>query len=133
MSTDSHLDTIRALFDTIQGNRTDRDIASFYTADIIQDEFPNRFVPKGIRRDLNAIVEASKRGKGVMASQTLEIVNTVSSGNTVVVEARWTGTTAIDLGPIPAGTVMRARFAQFYEFREGRIAVMRNYDCFEPW
>jgi catechol 2,3-dioxygenase-like lactoylglutathione lyase family enzyme/ketosteroid isomerase-like protein len=133
VDSDGKLETIRALYDTIQGHRTDRDIASFYTDDVIQDEFPNRFVPAGIRRDLNAIIEASKRGKGVMAKQALEIVNTVSSGDTVVVEAQWTGTTAIDIGPIPAGTVMRARFAQFYEFREGRIAVMRNYDCFEPW
>ena len=68
-----------------------------------------------------------------MKEQTLEIVNTVSSGNTVVVEAKWTGTLAIDAGSIPKGTVMRARFAQFYEFRDGRIAAMRNYDCFEPW
>ena len=133
MSTDTKVDTIRALFDAIQGKRADLDIASFYTPDVIQDEFPNRFVPNGIRRDLKAIREASERGKGVMKEQTLEIVNTVSSGNTVVVEAKWTGTLAIDAGSIPKGTVMRARFAQFYEFRDGRIAAMRNYDCFEPW
>jgi ketosteroid isomerase-like protein len=133
MSTDTKLDTIRALFDAIQGKRADLDIASFYTPDVIQDEFPNRVVPNGIRRDLKAIREASERGKGVMKEQTLEIVNTVSSGDTVVVEAKWSGTLAIDAGPIPKGTVMRARFAQFYEFRDGRIAAMRNYDCFEPW
>ena len=92
MGTDSNLDIIRALFDTIQGHRTDLEIASFYTPDVIQDEFPNRFVPNGIRRDLKAIQEASERGKGVMKEQTLEIVNTVSSGNTVVVEAKWSGT-----------------------------------------
>jgi ketosteroid isomerase-like protein len=28
---------------------------------------------------------------------------------------------------------MRARFAAFIEFRDGRIVRQRNYDCFEPW
>jgi hypothetical protein len=26
---------------------------------------------------------------------------------------------------------MRARFAQFFEFRDGLIVRQRNYDCFE--
>ena len=25
------------------------------------------------------------------------------------------------------------RFAIFFEFREGKIARQRNYDCFDPW
>jgi hypothetical protein len=33
----------------------------------------------------------------------------------------------------PAGSVMRARFAQFFELRDGKIAKQRNYDCFYPW
>ena len=33
----------------------------------------------------------------------------------------------------PAGSVMRARFAQFFEFRDGKIVAQRNYDCFYPW
>ena len=31
------------------------------------------------------------------------------------------------------GASMKAHFAMFFEFREGRIALQRNYDCFEPW
>jgi len=49
------------------------------------------------------------------------------------VEARWTGTLAQAIGPIPAGTIMKARFVQFFEFRAGRIVAQRDYDCFEPW
>jgi ketosteroid isomerase-like protein len=108
------------------------DAARLFTPDVIQEEFPNRFVPNGIRRDLQGILEAARRGKGVMAGQTLEILNAVASGNTVVVEAGWSGTLAVPVGQLAAGSVMRARFAQFYEFRDGRIARMRNYDCFEP-
>ena len=40
-------------------------------------------------------------------------------------------------GPAPdvasKGTTMRARFAIFFEFRNGQIARQRNYDCFDPW
>ena len=28
--------------------------------------------------------------------------------------------------------VLRTRFAQVLEFRDGKIAALRNYDCFYP-
>ena len=40
---------------------------------------------------------------------------------------------AIPLGTLPAGGEMRARFAVFLQFRDGKIVSQRNYDCFEPW
>ncbi|HEV7667585.1 MAG TPA: hypothetical protein VGS22_03610 [Thermoanaerobaculia bacterium] len=51
----------------------------------------------------------------------------------MIVESIWTGTVAVDAGPFKAGTTMRARFAQFFVFAEGRIVEIRNYDCFDPW
>ena len=39
----------------------------------------------------------------------------------------------VDAGPFIAGQTLRARFAIFLEFRDGRIARQRNYDCFDPW
>src|SRR5262245_10744201 len=129
---EKHLALVRELFQCIQGGDA-LDAARFYTPDVIQEEFPNRFVPSGTRRNLQGIMEAAKRGKGVMASQTLDILNTVTSGDCVVVEAAWSGTLATPVGSLAAGSVMRARFAQVYEFRDGRSARMRNYDCFEPW
>jgi ketosteroid isomerase-like protein len=45
----------------------------------------------------------------------------------------WVGTLAVSLGAIPAGGEMRAHFAVFLEFRDGRIHRQRNYDCFEPF
>jgi ketosteroid isomerase-like protein len=32
-----------------------------------------------------------------------------------------------------AGGQMRARFAAFLQFRDGKIVAQRNYDCFKPW
>ena len=46
---------------------------------------------------------------------------------------QWTGTLAVPVGALPVGGQMRARFAQFYELRDGKIVAQRNYDCFDPW
>jgi len=60
-------------------------------------------------------------------------IRIVAAGNQVAVEARWASTLARAIGPIAAGTVMRARFGQFFEIRDGRIVKQRNYDCFDAW
>jgi len=49
------------------------------------------------------------------------------------VEARWTGVLAVTVGTLAAGVEMKASFAMFFRFRDGRIAMQRNYDCFEAW
>ena len=135
MSTErKNLEVVRAFFAAIQGGGDPSALADFYSEDVVQEEFPNAFLPRGARRDLQALSEAAARGRKVMASQTLEILNSVASGDTVVVEAAWTGTLAVAIDArTPAGSVMRARFAQVFEFRDGKIVAQRNYDCFYPW
>ncbi|HJZ93451.1 MAG TPA: nuclear transport factor 2 family protein [Gemmataceae bacterium] len=105
----------------------------FFAEDVVQEEFPNRLLPQGARRDLSGLREAAQRGRKVMTSQRYEVLNAVASGDQVALEVQWTGTLAVAFGSIPAGGQMRARFAIFLEFREGKIARQRNYDCFEPW
>lgn len=51
----------------------------------------------------------------------------------VALEVLWTGTLAVAFGTIPESGQMRAHFAMFLEFRDGKIVAQRNYDCFEPW
>jgi ketosteroid isomerase-like protein len=76
---------------------------------------------------------AYSKGRQVISEQNFEVVNAVATGNCVAIEAIWTGTLAIELGSLRPGDKMRARFAQFFEFRDGLIVRQRNYDCFEPW
>ena len=57
----------------------------------------------------------------------------METGNRVGLEVIWTGTRAVPVATLPAGAQMRARFAVFLEFRDGRIVAQRNYDCFDPW
>ena len=106
---------------------------AFLAEDVVQEEFPNRLLPQGAVRDLAALREAAERGRKVMAAQMYEILNEVASGNQVALEVQWTGTLAIPFGSLPAGGQMRARFAIFLEFRDGKIVRQRNYDCFEPF
>src|SRR5262245_40692323 len=111
----------------------DDEVASLLADDVLHEEFPNRLLPAGATRDLAGIRAAGERGKRVMARQQYEVLNVVASGPRVALEARWTGTLAVPLGPLPAGGEMRARFAIFIEFRAGKVWRVRNYDCFEPW
>jgi ketosteroid isomerase-like protein len=106
---------------------------SFFADDVVQIEFPNRLVPNGATRDLAALRDAAERGRKVMTAQRFEIVNAIASGEQVAVEAIWTGTLAVPLGSLPAGGQMRARFAIFLTYRDGKIVRQHNYDCFDPW
>ena len=105
----------------------------FFADDVLQIEFPNRLVPNGATRDIAALRAAAERGSKVMRSQRFEIVNAIASGEQVAVEAIWTGTLAVPFGNIPAGGQMRARFAIFLTYRDGKIVRQHNYDCFDPF
>jgi len=133
-SAQKNLEAVKAFYGAMQNGGDPSQLAAFYSEDVVQEEFPNAFLPQGARRDLQGLSEAAARGRKVMASQTPAILNTVARGDTVVVEASWTGTLAVPIDEkTPAGSVMRARFAQFFEFRHGKIVAQRNYDCFYPW
>ncbi len=69
----------------------------------------------------------------MLQSQAYDVQSIVARGGNVAVEAVWTGTLAVPLGNLGAGSTMKAHFAMFFELAEGRIRRQRNYDCFEPW
>ena len=80
-----------------------------------------------------ALLEGAERGQKVMRRQRFEVLGAVESGDTVALEVQWAGTLAVPVGRLPAGGDMRARFAVFFEIRDGKIVRQRNYDCFEPF
>jgi ketosteroid isomerase-like protein len=107
-------------------------LAAYFTPDAVHRELPNLLFPQGMTRNVAGLKEAAEAGQGKMAAQTYEVRNAVEAGDTVALEVVWTGTLAVDLGPLLAGHVMRAHIATFLDFRDGRIAGQRNYDCYEP-
>jgi ketosteroid isomerase-like protein len=108
-------------------------LSSFFASDVILEEFPNRLTPLGKQRDLAAALEGAERGKEVMSQQIYKIKQEIAAGERVALEVEWVGTLAVPFGSNPAGGQMKAFFAVFLEFREGKIIRQRNYDCFEAW
>jgi ketosteroid isomerase-like protein len=123
----------QAYLAAIERGATGSELAAFFAPEAVQEEFPNRLVPTGARRDLNAILEGALRGHTVLRSQRYEILGCVEARDEVALEVQWRGVLAIPIGTLAAGAEMRARFAVFLEFRAGKIARQRNYDCFDPW
>jgi ketosteroid isomerase-like protein len=132
MSTQA-LTIARSYFRAVEQGVTGDALAAFFTPDVVQEEFPNRLNPTGVRRDLAAILEGAVRGQSVLRSQRIQIVSSVGTDDRLALEVEWRGVFSVPLGTLAAGDEMRARFAVFLEFRDGRIARQRNYDCFDPW
>jgi len=126
VTTEPNIETVRAYLAALQGLAPAREIALFFSADAEQVELPNQLNPNGQTSDLESILERVEKGRTLLRAQSYEIRNIVASGDAVAVEADWSGTLA-------NGTTLRAHFAMFFEFSEGRIARQRNYDCFEPF
>jgi ketosteroid isomerase-like protein len=128
-----NLDLARRYIDTLSSGAGPDDIGQFFAPDAIQEELPNRLLPYGATRDVEAMKQARARGRTLLSAERFDVLNAVASGDQVAMELRWSGTVGAATGPFKAGQSLRARFAVFLEFREGRIARQRNYDCFEPW
>ena len=128
-----NLDRVREYLVAIERGATGDALAAYFTPDVVHEEFPNRLVPAGARRDLAAILDGAVRGQKVMTPHRFEILNAVENGDRIALEVQWTGTLAIPLGATPAGGQMRARFGVFIELRDGKICAQRNYDCFDPF
>lgn len=118
---------------TLEKRQSADELLRFYDSNIEQIEYPNAITKQTAVRNLNDLKEASTRGQKILQKEKYDIIKSYTIGNTVIIEAIWTGTLAIPLGNIPIGGEMKAYFAQFYEFQDGKILKQRNYDCFEPF
>jgi ketosteroid isomerase-like protein len=130
---DKNIDLIRTYLNALQNGEAGDALRRFFTDDVRQVEMPDRLNSRGQESDLEHILQRSQQGLKVLERQQYEIVSEIGQGDRVAVEARSTGVLAIALGTLAAGTEMKASFAIFFHFRDGRIALQRNYDCFDPW
>ncbi len=129
----SHRDFIRRFLDAIeQGKLVGRE-TDWYTDDAVQVEFPNKLQPKGVTRSLADLRRAGEGGAKIVERQAYEIVSCTEQGDRVAVETIFRATFKVDVLGLPAGETMTARFAMFFEMRDGKIARHHTYDCFEPW
>jgi ketosteroid isomerase-like protein len=128
-----NLETVRRYFEAIERGASSEEMMAFFAPDVVQIEFPNRFVMNGAQRDLAQLCEASERGRKAVENQWFEVRNALAGGDQVALEVEWTATLKVPVGTIPAGGQMRAHFGVFLDFRDGKIAGQRNYDCFDPF
>lgn len=124
---------IRSYLNALASGVIGEELAHFFTPDAVQIEFPNRLNANGGRSDLAAILLRAEQGQKILKQQTYEIQSETAEESHVAVEAVWTGTLGIPFGTLAPGSIMKAHFAIHFEMRDGRIAVQRNYDCFDPW
>jgi ketosteroid isomerase-like protein len=108
------------------------ELAQFFAPEVVLEIFPGKFSQNGSRDDLAGILAAAERGEKVTTSQKYEIRNEVATGDKVALEIDWTGTLAAAFPTIPKGVPKAAHFAAFLEFKDGKTASQRNYDCYEP-
>jgi ketosteroid isomerase-like protein len=129
----ANLALVREYLSALERGEVGAALARFFTPEAVQKEFPNRLNPNGGRSDLATMLERSERGRQLLQSQSYVVGTAIARDSVVAVEAEWSATLAVPVGTIPAGGNMRAHFAMFFEFADGKIHRQRNYDCFEPW
>lgn len=127
------LEIVRDYLNDLASGTTGERLAAYFTADAVQIEYPNRLNPRGGRSDLATLLRRAEQGRNVLRRQSYEITSAVVQNDRVAVEAVWTGILAIELGELKPGAELKAHFAMFFEFQDGKIRSQRNYDCFEPW
>ncbi|MCB0166295.1 MAG: nuclear transport factor 2 family protein [Anaerolineae bacterium] len=133
MTQNDNILLVREYLQALADGEAGESLGRFFTEDAIQIELPNKLNPAGGRSDLATMKKRSEEGQHILKQQSYTVKSAVADGDQVAVEAEWVGVLAIPLGSLPVGYEMKAHFAMFFEFRNGRIAVQRNYDCFEPW
>ena len=132
MPTSENLDIVRRYLRSVE-NGVFSDVAPLFTPDVVMEQLPNRIYPQGLRATISQMAAAFEKGRKLLSSQTYEIKNAVTNGDSVAVEVLWTGTLAVGFGTLTAGVQMRCHSSMFFEFKNGKICSQRNYDCFEPW
>jgi ketosteroid isomerase-like protein len=127
----SNFEIARSYFAALNARAQPDEIAAFFAEDAVQEEFPNRFAPKGAVRSLAEIRSARETALELFDWEEHELRGATGSGATVALEVRWTARVAVTRDSFTAGQQLEAHMAVFLEFRDGLIVRQRTYRCFE--
>lgn len=133
MSSKTNLNLAIEFVRAVEAGAFGDDLDRFYHPDIVHIEYPNALTSVITTRNLTSLKEASIKGRQIVSQQAYDIKKTCTGTNSVTLEVYWTGTLAVPIGTLKAGDKMEAYFAQFFEFKDGKIYRQRNYDCFMPF
>lgn len=127
------LSIVKKYLNAIENNKDVDEILGFYHPHIEQIEFPNLIVKNKTTRNLEEIKLAYQKGKQLLQKETYNIKHSYSFENNIIIEAEWIGVLDIAVGNKKQGDMIKANFAQIYQFDQDKIIRQRNYDCFEPF
>jgi ketosteroid isomerase-like protein len=128
----SHADFVRRYVMVTEEGRDEEALRAFFHPEAIHEELPNLLFPKGVTRDVDALLTGFLKGHAGVGEQRFEVHGLYEQGDVVTVEMTWTGRMKVDAGPLKKGTQLRARICTVIELRDGKIARQRNYDCYDP-
>jgi ketosteroid isomerase-like protein len=122
----------RALHAALEAGAHGEALRALFTEDAVTVEHPNLVKPAGATTSLHMMLAASTAGAGLLSQQTYQLHSALEQGSLAVLRLTWTGEIARDVGPFRQGQRLTAHIAQFIETRDGRIARIETYDCYEP-
>ena len=107
-------------------------LKSFYDEEVVWQEMPNRFAPRGRTLGYEGILAEWQRGREYLAQQTYTLRNAVVSGNNAAIEVDCVGTLPQPMAGLSAGTQISVRMAIFFRFHGGKIVSQTDYMCYDP-
>jgi ketosteroid isomerase-like protein len=110
---------------------TTADLDELVAPDVRFVERPSLVSPQGGERDAAAFRAGIEAGRALLAWQDYEVRDHVARGDLVATRFRWSGELAIDAGPWPRGTVLRAWCVGHYRLAGGRIVEIEQHDAYE--
>ncbi|MEX0784761.1 MAG: nuclear transport factor 2 family protein [Dehalococcoidia bacterium] len=132
MPNDSEIAAVeRYIHATASSSTTPEELAALVHPEVQVTIHPNIAAPTGTRSTLPEMQAGLKAGQSLMAWQKYDIHgHDLPVPDRVISRTTWTGELAVDLGPWPAGTRLRAEIAMFFSLRNGLIYRQENFDCY---
>ena len=131
--TGSPLAIARALHRALEAGKSGAELRQLFTDDARTVEHPNRLKPGGAVTPLEQMLAASQAGAQLLSKQTYAVRHELEQGDLAILRLTWTGVIRSAVGPFREGQVLTAQIAQFIATRDGRIASIETFDCYEPF
>lgn len=123
----------RELYAALEAGKHGEELRAFFSADAVTVERPNLLKPAGARTEVEDIAKAASAGASLLARQSYDVRSAIEQGTLAVLRVTWTGEIARDVGAFRKGQKLTAHIAQFIETRDGLVAGIETYDCYEPF
>lgn len=121
------------LYAALERGSSATELGHHFTDDAATREYPNLLKPQGDVVSIERMLDAAQAGAALLSHQRYVVHETFEHDDTAVLRLTWTGTVAQDAGPFIAGQVLTAHIAQFIGTRDGKVAAIATYDCYEPF